>query len=160
MSAAQATERLGRYLRETEHMVIDRQFDDRTRYVRDASVTPLVARMVGGFARSHKPLGLKELDIAISAIDAESCLVEIHIPLSDLRAGLVAGILGSSAAIAGVWTLVVWATAVVDPLMMLGVPLVAGSWAGTRAIYQSTANSLQDKVESLLDRIEHGALNR
>ncbi|HET9440923.1 MAG TPA: hypothetical protein VFO52_12165 [Longimicrobiales bacterium] len=149
---------LDRYLRETEHMVARRRFPDRTRYVRDTSLAAGMARFVGGFSRSHKPLNLKELDVAVSFIDAESCWVEISVDLAEIRGGLVAGVLGSGGAVAAGWTVTVWATAIADPLMLLGVPVLAGSWYGMRAIYRTISKSVQEKLESLLDRVEHNEL--
>jgi energy-converting hydrogenase Eha subunit A len=56
------------------------------------------------------------------------------------------------------WAATVWATAFPDPLMLIGIPVVAGSWWGMRAIYAAIRGSLQDRLESLLDRLEHGEL--
>jgi hypothetical protein len=52
----------------------------------------------------------------------------------------------------------VWATAIADPLMLVGIPFVAGSWYGMRAIYGTIQKSIQDKLESLIDRVEHKEL--
>lgn len=149
---------LDRYLRETELMVTERRFADRTRYVRDASLAAGFARFARGFSRSHRPLDLKQLDVAVSALDAESCLLEISTDLAGTRGGLVAGVLGSGGGVAAGWVATVWATAIADPLMLLGIPVVAGSWYGMRAIYGAIRKSTQEKLESLLDRVEHNDL--
>lgn len=150
---------LDRHLRETEFMVPQRRFPDRTRYVRDSSMAAGLARFARGFSRSQRPLDLKQLDVAVSAIDAETCLLEVSVDLAGTRGGLVAGVLGSSGGLAAGWAATVWATAVADPLMLLGVPVVAGAWYGTRAIYETIRRSVQDKLESLLDRVEHNELS-
>lgn len=150
---------LERYLCETELMVAQRRYHGRIRYELDSSIGANVTRMARGFQRAYKPLKVQKLDVAVSAIDAESCHVEFTADLSDMRAGLIGGVLGSSTSIATAWAIVVWATAIVDPLMLAGIPLVAGSWAGTRAIYGSIRTSTQEKLESLLDRVEHDDLD-
>ena len=147
-----------RYLRETELMVTQRRFADRTRYVRDASLAAGFARFARNFSRAHRPLDLKELDVAVSALDAESCLLEISVDLGGTRGGLVAGVLGSGGGLAAGWAATVWATAIADPLMLLGIPVVAGSWYGMRAIYGTIRKSVQEKLESFLDRVEHNDL--
>jgi hypothetical protein len=147
-----------RYLRESELMVAQRRFPDRTRYVRDASLTAGLTRFARGFSRSHEPLDLQQLDVAVSAIDADSCLLEISVDLATMRAGLVGGMLGGSGVAAAAWATVVWATAIVDPLMWIGIPVLAGSWFGMRAIYGTMQKSIQEKLESLLDRVEHNEL--
>ena len=147
-----------RYLRESELMVPQRRFTDRTRYLRDSSLAAGFTRFARGFSRAHQPLNVHQLDVAVSALDADSCLLELSVDMSGARAGLVGGMLGGSGGLAAAWAAVVWATPVVDPLMLLGIPLVAGSWVGLRAIYGGMRKSLQDKLESLLDRVEHNEL--
>lgn len=149
---------LARYLRETELMVPQRRFPGRTRYVRDSSFVAGLERFARGFGTRRKPLDIRELDVGVSALDDASCLVEFSVDLGATRGGLVAGVLGSSGTLATGWAVTVWATAIANPLALLGVPLVAGSWAGMRAIYGSIASSLQDKLESLMDRVEHDDL--
>lgn len=144
-----------RYLRDTELMVPQRRFPDRTRYVRDSSLAAGLARFTRGLSRGHQPLKLSQVDVAVSTIDEESCLVEVGVDLAGTRGGLAAGVLGSGSVIAGGVATTVWATPVADPFMLLGIPIVAGAWYGMRAIYNAIRRSTQDKLESLLDRVEH-----
>jgi len=156
--AASVGATLDRYLRETELMVVQRRFPDRTRYVRDTSLAAELGRIARTFVRSHPPLKVKQLDVAVTALDEESCLLEVSVDLRGTRGGLVAGVLGSGGALSVGWAATVWATAFPDPLMLVGIPVVAGSWWGMRAIYAAIRGSLQDRLESLLDRLEHGEL--
>jgi len=156
--AASVAPQLDHYLRAAELMVAQRRFADRTRYVRDASLVAGITRIARGFSRSHQPLNMQKLDVTVSAIDATSCLLEVSVDLGGTRAGIVGGVLGSSSAVAAGWAATVWATAIFDPLMLLGIPLVAGSWFGMRAIYATVRKSIQEKLESLLDRVEHNDL--
>lgn len=147
-----------RYLRESELMVPQRRFADRTRYVRDASLAAGLTRFARGFSRTHKALDVQQLDVAVAALDADSCLLEFTVDLKNMRAGLVGGMVGGSSGLAAAWAAVVWATAIVDPLMLIGIPVIAGSWFGMRAIYASVHRSVREKLESLLDRIEHNEI--
>jgi hypothetical protein len=156
--AAGVASAIERYLRDVELMVPQRRFPDRTRYQRDSSLAAGLQRFTRGFARGHQPLNLGGLDVAVSAIDAGSCLVEVGVDLGGTRGGLAAGVLGSGTVAAGGLATAVWATPVADPFMLLGIPVVAGAWYGMRAIYNAIRRSTQDRLESLLDRVEHDEL--
>lgn len=148
------------HLRETEFMLAERRFHGRTRFVRDSSFGAGLARFARGFGRpSHRALDVKQLDVSIAPIDAESCLLSLTVDLGGTRAGLVGGLIGSSGGVSVAWTVVTWATALPDPLMLLGVPLLAGAWTGTRAIFGAVRRSVQEKIESLLDQVEHDTLS-
>ncbi|NLG63459.1 MAG: hypothetical protein GX539_14570 [Candidatus Cloacimonetes bacterium] len=149
---------LDRYLREKEYMVAQRRFHNRTRYVRNPSIAAGIARFASGFSRAHPPLDMKELDVAVSRIDEASCIVEVGVDMGGMRGGLVAGLLGSSSAMAVGWSAAVLATPIADVLLLLGIPLVGGAWLGMRAIYGNITGSVRDKLESLLDRLEHNEL--
>jgi hypothetical protein len=149
---------MDRHLRAVELMVAQRRFGDRTVYVRDSSISAGIARFTRGFARARQPLKLKQLDVAVSPIDGGSCLVEVSVNLNAVRGGLFAGVFGSSGVLATGWATAVWATAVADPLMLLGVPVMIGGWAGMRAIYSQISRTNRDKLELLLDRLEHNEI--
>jgi len=146
------------YLRETELMVVQRRFPDRTRYVKDSSFAAGMARLARGFTRSGQPLSLNQIDVAVAALDADSCLVEVSVELGGARAGMAAGGLGGGGVLAGMLAAAVWATPVADPFMLLGIPVLAGSWYGMKAIYGNLQRSTQEKLESFLDRLEHNEL--
>jgi hypothetical protein len=150
---------LDRYLREGELMVAQRRFPYRTRYVRDSSLAAGLTRFTRAFSRSHPALDLKELDVAVSAIDDDTCLLEVSVDLAGMRGGIIAGVLGGGSGLATGWAVVAWATAVADPLMLIGIPVIAGASYGTRVIYSSIRRSVQEKLESFLDRVEHNELS-
>jgi hypothetical protein len=146
------------YLRGCEYMVVQRRFADRTRYVRDAGLAASFGRLARSFGREHQPLDLKQLDVAVSALDGESSLVELSVDLGVVRTGLAAGgALGGGGAAAGVAATVL-ATPILDPFALLGVPVLAVSWLAMRGIYGAVQRSTQEKLESFLDRLEHGDL--
>ena len=152
--AASVESALDRYLREMEFMVPDRRSGNRTRYERNPSIGAMMSRITQKFSRADKPLNLEQVNVAVSPLDERSSLVELSVDLAVMRGGLVAGVLGSSTAASGVWAIVVWGSAIIDPLMLIGIPVIAGGWLGTRAIYRSIFSSTEDRLESLLDRIE------
>jgi hypothetical protein len=157
--AAQVGMLVEEYLRRCEYMVVQRRFPDRTRYVRDTGLAAGFGRMVRGFGRDHQPLDLAQMDVGVSALDEESCLVEITVDHGGMRAGLAAGgALGGGGAAAGIATAVL-ATPIVDPLALLGLPVLAVSWLGMRGIYRAVRGGTQEKLESFLDRLEHGEIH-
>ena len=158
--AAGTAARLERYLRETEIMVPQRRFADRTRYLRDSSIAAGFTRIARGFSRSGQPLNLKQLDVAVSSLEAGTCLVELGVDLAGARAGHAAGAFGGGGALATGLAVAVWATPVADPFMLLGIPIVGGAWYGMRAIFGAVRRSTQEKLESLLDRLEHDELGQ
>lgn len=158
--AARVAADLEHYLREREFMLAERRFQDRTRFVRDSSFGAGLARLARGLARApHRPVDVKQLDVSISAVDADSCLLELSVDLAGTRGGLAGGVIGGSGGAATAWAAAAWATALPDPLMLLGVPVLAGAWIGTRAIFSKVRRSVQEKLESLLDQVEHDKLS-
>jgi hypothetical protein len=158
--AASVATQLESHLRERELMLTERRFADRTRFVRDSSVAAGLVRFGRGFTgSSHRPVDLKQLDLSVSAIDADSCLVQLSADLGGTRGGLVGGVIGGSGGATIAWGAVAWATALPDPLALLGVPVLAGAWLGTRAIFGTVRRSVQEKIEALLDQVEHDTLS-
>jgi hypothetical protein len=149
---------LERYLRESEFMIAQRRFPSSTRYVRDSSIAAGLGRFARGFLRPHRPINVQQLDVSVASIDDASCLVSLSVDLATMRGGLLAGVLGGGTVASAGWAVTVWATGIAAPLMLIGIPVVAGSWVGMRAIYNAIRNSLQDRLESLLDRAEHNEL--
>ncbi|WP_420129952.1 hypothetical protein [Longimicrobium sp.] len=150
---------LEEYLLKCEYMLVQRRFADRTRYVRGTGVAAVMGRAARKFGASHAAMDLAQLDVSVAALDAESCLVEVTVDTAGTRAGLAAGAAavggGGAVAIAAA----VLATPIIDPLALLGLPTLLGSWAGFRGIYGATQRSTQDKLESFLDRLQHNELN-
>ncbi|HEX8394217.1 MAG TPA: hypothetical protein VF665_17875 [Longimicrobium sp.] len=150
---------LEEYLLRCEYMLVQRRFPDRTRYVRGTGVAAVLGRASRKFGASHAAMDLAQLDVAISALDADSCLVELTVDTSGVRAGMAAGAatMGIGAGV-GI-TAAVLATPIIDPLALLSLPAMLGSWLGMRGIYGAVQSSTQDKLESCLDRVEHNELN-
>ncbi|HYW13352.1 MAG TPA: hypothetical protein VE871_15440 [Longimicrobium sp.] len=149
---------LEEFLTKCEYMVVQRRFPDRTRYARGTGVGAVIGRATRKFGASHQALDLAQLDVAVSAIDDETCLVELSIDTSGMRAGLAAGALGIGGGAAAGITAAVLATPIIDPLALLSLPALLGSFMGMRGIYTAVQSGSQDKLESFLDRLEHNEL--
>jgi hypothetical protein len=149
---------LEEFLTRCEYMVVQRRFPDRTRYARGTGMGAVIGRATRKFGASHQALDLAQLDVAVSAIDDETCLVELSIDTSGMRAGLAAGALGIGGGAAAGITAAVLATPIIDPLALLSLPALLGSFMGMRGIYGAVQSSSQDKLESFLDRLEHNEL--
>jgi hypothetical protein len=146
------------YLLKCEYMLVQRRFPDRTRYVRGTGVAAVMGRAARKFGASHAAMDLSQLDVSVAALDADSCLVEVTVDTAGTRAGLAAGAAAVGGTAASGIAAFALATTVMDPLALLGLPALLGSWAGFRGIYGATQRSTQDKLESFLDRLEHNEL--
>ena len=146
------------YLVRCEYMMVQRRFPDRTRYLRDSSIAAGFGRMARQFGVREPRLDIKELDVAVLPVDDETAFVELSVNLAGDRTGYVAG-----GAVAGTLTSVppaVFAlfTAAPDLLALAGIPIFGAWMLGMRAGYRYTTRQTQEKLESFLDRLQHGEL--
>jgi hypothetical protein len=146
------------YLLKCEYMLVQRRFPDRTRYTRGTGVAAVMGRAARKFGASHALMDLPQLDVSVSALDDASCLVEVSVDLGVTRAGLAAGAAAVGGTAASGVAAFALATTIADPIALLGLPALLGSWAGFRGIYGAVQRSHQDKLESFLDRLEHNEL--
>ena len=146
------------YLVTSEYMVVQRRLPDRTRYVRGTGVAAAVGRAYRKVQDRHATLDLAQVDVGVSVVDEDSSLVELSVDMAGARAGLAAGgVLGGGGAATGI-AVSVLATPIIDPLALVGIPVLAGMVLGVRGIYGAMSRSTQEKLESFLDRLEHGEL--
>ena len=158
LPAAELAPFLEEYLVRCEQMRVQRRFPGRTRYVRGTGVAAALGRAVSKVGARHPSLGLPQLDVAISAVDEGTALVELSVDYSATRAALATmGAVGGGGAGTAI-VVSVLATPIVDPLALLGLPVFAGMMWGMRALYGSAARSTEDRLESFLDRLEHGEI--
>lgn len=146
------------YLVRCEYMMVQRRFPDRTRYLRDSSIAAGFGRMARQFGHREPRLDIKELDVAVLPVDAETTLVELSVNLSGDRTGYVAGgavagtVMGVPPAVFALFT------AAPDLLALAGIPIFGAWMLGMRAGYRYTTRQAQEKLESFLDRLEHSEL--
>lgn len=153
--AAQVARLVEEYLCKCEYMVVQRRFPDRTRFVRDTGLAAGFGRMARSFGRNHPPMDLKQLDVSVVSLDEGSCLVELTVDYGPARTGLAAGGAVAGGGGAAAIATAVLATPIIDPLALLGLPVLAASWLGARGIYRAVRGGAQEKLESFLDRLEH-----
>jgi hypothetical protein len=149
---------LERYLIESEFMVVERRFPDRTRYVRAQGIGAAVGRTFSKVGSRIAPLELPKVDVGVALADEDSSLVTLQVDLTGTRAGTAAGGwlggLGTGGALA---VIVVASTA--PPLFALaGIGVAAAGVFGARGAYRMMARQTQNKLEAFLDRLEHGEL--
>jgi hypothetical protein len=147
---------LEEYLRKCEYMDPVRRFPDRTRYERASGIGPAFGRVAAKLSSRQASLDLQQLDVGVSALEDDTALVELSVDQGTLRAGLVAG--GAAVGSAGSMGIIGFALAspAPDPLALLALPIVGGSMWVMRAIYRQKGGSLENRLESFLDRLEHG----
>jgi len=149
---------LEEYLQRVEYMVVQRRFPDRTRYVRATGMGAALGRAARKFGASHAALDLPHLEVAVSVIDDDTSLVELTVALNAARAGFAGGGLAVGGTAASGLATIALVTPMVDVIALAGLPLLGGSMWLFRRFYGMTQRSTQDKLESFLDRLQHGEL--
>lgn len=156
--AAQVGMLLEEYLLKCEYMGVQRRLPDRTRYVRRSGVAASLGRAARSLGTHDPSLDLPALEVGVAALDEESALVELRVELRTPRGWLAGAGVGSGGGVAALVGAFAWATPAPDLLALLGIPALAATLLGSRGIYRYLARSRQEKLESLLDRLEHGEL--
>jgi hypothetical protein len=149
---------LEQYLLEAEYMVVERRFPDRTRYVRAQGFGAAVGRGLSKMRSRVAPLELSVVDVGVAMADDDSSVVTMSVDLSNGRLGAaLGGVLGGAAGGGGV-AIIVLATTAPHLLALAGIGVLAAGVLGSRGIYRLVANTIHNKLEGFLDRLEHGEL--
>jgi hypothetical protein len=147
------------YLTGQEYMVVQRRLPDRVVLVRASGAAAAIARTATELFRRVPLLGVENLEFSVRQLEPGTSYVGLATDLSGNRnghlvgAGVMSGIFGAVGA--GSLSLAIGPAAV-----LVAVPLVAASFGGMRLAYRSEARKTLVKLESLLDRIEHGEMSR
>jgi hypothetical protein len=151
---------LGRFLEEymtrVECMQAHRRFPDRTRYVRDSSFVAGIERFARGFGTRDPRLELKQIDVTVARIDDDTAYVELSVDTTGDRTGYAAGagVMGTMFSVpVATFALV---TPTPDLVALAALPIFGGMLAAWRAGFRGEVNKTQEKLESFLDRLEHG----
>ncbi|CAN5632145.1 hypothetical protein BH23GEM7_BH23GEM7_39810 [soil metagenome] len=156
-SADQVTHELDAYLRDRECMVVQRRMPARTIYTQASGVVAAFSRAASRVGSRHELLKVKTLEVSVQPVDESACYVAVGVDLTGQRTGLAAGgLVGGSGAGAAVG--IIFAIAIAPAAALVGVPVVIGSILGVRTIYRYAAAQMHEKLESLLDRLEHREL--
>lgn len=149
---------LEQYMVRCEYMHVQRRFPDRTRYVRDSSIAAGLGRLTRNLGGREPRLDVKEIDVAVAALDADTALVELSLDLSGERVGFLAGGIAGGTVTSVPNVVFALATAAPDLLALAAFPIFGAWLLGMRAGYRYSAKQGQEKLESFLDRLEHGEL--
>jgi hypothetical protein len=149
---------LERYLLETECMVVERRFPERTVYAAASGVLASATRATRRLAGRHPLLQADRLEVAVQELDAGSCCVAVTVDLAQKRRDVaITGVIGGGAGTAAAAAAGIFLAA---PAALIGVPVVAAILYGSRSAYRGTLAETSARLESLLDRLEHGELRR
>jgi hypothetical protein len=149
---------LERYLIETEFMVVERRFPDRTRYVRAQGIGAAVGRTFSKVGSKVAPLDLPKVDVGVALSDDDSSLVTLSVDLTGVRAGTAAGSWLTGLGGGGAVAMVVLASTAPHLLALAGLGVAAAGAVVGRGAYGMVVRQTQNKLEAFLDRLEHGEL--
>jgi len=149
---------LERYLIETEFMVVERRFPDRTRYVRAQGIGAAVGRTFSKVGSRVAPLDLQAVDVGVALADEDSSIVTLQVDLTGTRAGAAASGWLTGLGTGGALAVIVVASTAPPLLALAGAGVAAAGVLGGRGFYRMVARQTQNKLEAFLDRLEHGEL--
>jgi hypothetical protein len=157
MSAPDARRVLDEYLRGAESMVVQRRIGDVTLYEEGSGIGAAIARVAAKASARHAPLHLKLVETAVRPVDESSSYVVIAADISSQRTGAIAattaGGLGGGLAVG-----LTLHALVMPPLALAGLPILFGVHAISATWYRGESARVRTRLESLLDRLEHGEL--
>jgi hypothetical protein len=154
--AGAAQGELERYLRDTECMVVYRRLPGRTVYRRASGLLASLARGARRFRGEHPLLEADEIDVSVEQIAPRASCVVVGADLSRKRLEVSAA--GGVGAGAGAGVGVAAGVVVAPPTALVALPVIAGALLASRSAYRRTLGDMQSRLESLLDRLEHGEL--
>jgi hypothetical protein len=149
---------LERYLIETEFMVVERRFPDRTRYVRARGVGAALGRTFTKVGSRVAPLDVESVDVGVAVAGGDSSVVTLSVDLSTIRSGTTMGGWLGGLGGGGTVAAVVLASTAPHLLALAGLGVAAAGVLGSRGAYRFIIGKTQDKLEGFLDRLEHGEL--
>lgn len=164
--ADEVREALDEYLVRREWLAAVRRFQDHTIYerARGTDLARILSMAQNAFmgAGSGPQVGAgfelrkaRQVEAAVQPLEEGYSYVTLTADLSGMRAGLAAGGWASGVG-AGSAVAVALGIAVDPAAALLGLPVLAGSVWGMRAIYDSVAARAALHLESLLDSLERG----
>jgi hypothetical protein len=157
-TAVDSRRALDDYLRGAEAMVVQRRIGDLTVYEQGAGIGAALARVAAKAGARHAPLHLKLVETAVRPVDDRSSYVVIAADLSSQRAGAAAGT-AAGGGVAGLTVALALGTIFVPVAGLAGLPVLAAVHGITRSWFRSELTRVHTRLESLLDRLEHGELD-
>jgi hypothetical protein len=148
---------LERYLVDREFLVVQRRFPDRVVFTRATGILASMGRAVSQTLSRAQPLDVENLDVSCRSLDDGSAWVSIATSLRVNRNTVAASSFvggGMGATVAGA----VLGIAIAPPVALVALPVLGASVFGGRAYYAGVVRDTGVRLESLLDRLEHGEL--
>jgi hypothetical protein len=149
---------LEKYLLEAEFMVVERRFPDRTRYVRARGMGAALGRTFGKMGSRVAPLDLETVDVGVALAEEDTSVVTLSVDITSIRTGTALGGWLGGLGGGGTVAAVVLASTAPHLLALAGLGVAAAGVLGSRGAYRLIAGKTHDKLESFLDRLEHGEL--
>jgi hypothetical protein len=154
--AADAERDLDRYLVDVECMIVERRFPGRTLYVPATGLLASGMRAIRSLGGRYPLLGAKSLEVAIRPVESSSCCVAVAVDLARKRREHIAAALAGTGVGGGV--AIAAGVAVAPPAALAAIPVAVAAAAGSRTAYRGAVAETASRLESLLDRLEHGEL--
>jgi hypothetical protein len=145
------------YLVEREYLAVLRRFSDRLVFTRATGVTAAMGRATSQIFSRSPPLPVANLEMTVHPFEEGFAFISLATSLRGQRNAAAASSFvggGSGAAIVGATLALV----VAPPAALFALPVLGASVVGGRAYYTKLLENVQTRLESLLDRLEHGEL--
>jgi hypothetical protein len=158
-SPNEVRQRMERYLVDHEYMVVLRRLPGRILFTKARGVMAAIGLSTSQLFNRSPPLGLENVDLSVQPLEEGRSYVTLATDIAGRRSGYAAtGVLAGGAA-TGVGSLAL-AVAIAPPAALLALPALGIAAYATREAYASTAARVRTRLESVLDRLEHGELPR
>lgn len=145
------------YLIEREYLSVLRRLPDRVLLTRASGVIAAVGRVTSRIHSRSRPLSLSNLEMSVRALEDGYSYVTLASSLGGQRTGTaVASIVGGGwgagalAAFLGI--------AIAPPVALAALPVFGGALYGGHRYYETVVHDVEQQLESLLDRLQHGEL--
>lgn len=163
--APAVTAAIERYMVEREWLMPVRRLKDRTLFekARGVDFARVLTQAKEAFGGRRQPMvgagfelrSARSVDAAVQQLEPGFSHVTLAVDLGNFRAGLAAGtVLGGGGGAVGVAAIL--GIAVAPPAALLGLPVLAATWFGMRAIQNHMTSRAQLHLEAILDVLERG----
>lgn len=150
---------LENHLVNREYLSVLRRHPDRIVFTRSAGATATVGRAMSKAFNRMPPLDVSNLETTVRQIDEDYTYVSLATTLGAQRTGTAITSIGGG--LCGGGTAAAFLGIAVAPVAALGgVPILLAAYYGGRHYYSNALDQARVKMESLLDRLEHGDLTR
>lgn len=158
-TAVEVAATLERHLTEREYLAVLRRLPGRILYTRATGVAAAVGRATSQVFNRSPLLSVGNLEVSVHPLEEGFAYVDVATVLRKERTAASAGSIlggGTGTAVAAASL----AIAVAPPAALLALPILGASVYAGHAFYGGLVEKVQVQLEFLLDRLEHGELNR